>query len=376
MRRIVRSALILLVLATVCAMLAPDHVLAWHRLPPGADAWRASGRRAIRGITVGPIESSQFPGVGYGTEASAELLDHLAEMGVNWISITPFGRVWSLQDTEIQMDFEAPYEENRAAVRRMIRQAHARGIQVLLVPHLWVETTGWRGEMDPGSPERWARYQQSYREFVLAWAQTANESDAFSIGVECKSWSGRFGAYWTELIEAVREVHPGLLTYSSNWDEAQNVLFWDQLDLIGINAFYPLADHDDASDEEYVQGAQAVLPSVRELGEILQMPVVFVEVGYTTRANAAIRPWEWPDGMTGVLIDEREQARALDAMFTAFVPEDWFAGFYVWRYYSHLDDVSQEAIWGFSPHAKMAEHVLRRTFEGRFGSDPSPWPWH
>ena len=30
-----------------------------------------------------------------------------------------------------------------------------RGIRVLLIPHLWVETTGWRGEVDPGTPEGW-----------------------------------------------------------------------------------------------------------------------------------------------------------------------------------------------------------------------------
>ena len=35
-----------------------------------------------------------------------------------------------------------------------------------------------------------------------AWARDAElySADAFSIGVECKSWSGRFGAYWTLLI--------------------------------------------------------------------------------------------------------------------------------------------------------------------------------
>lgn len=348
---------------------------AWHVLPPGADGWTRSGRAAIRGVTVGPIESSQHPGVGYGTPASAALLDHLAAMGVGWISITPFGRVWSLQDTEIQMDFEAPYEENRAAVRRMIAQAHARGIQVLLVPHLWVETAGWRGEMDPGTPERWEAYRASYREFVLAWARDASEADAFSIGVECKSWSGRFGGYWTELIAEVREEFGGLLTYSANWDEARDVLFWDQLDFIGINAFYPLATHAGATDAEYAEGARAVVPELAELVGVLQMPVVFVEVGYTTRQDAAVEPWVWPDGMTDVVIDEREQARALDAMFAAFVPEEWFAGFFVWRYYAHLDDVSQENIWGFSPHAKMAEDVLRWTFRGRFAADPAPWPW-
>lgn len=358
-------------------LLLPSVAQAWHVLPPGMDGWARSGRQGVRGITVGPIESIQQPGRGYGTEASAALLDHVRGMGANWVSVTPFGRLWDLQSTEIAMDFEAPYEENREAVRRMIQQAKARGLQVLLIPHLWIEAGGWRGEIDPGTPEGWAAYQASYRRFVLAWARVAAEAgaDALSLGVECKSWSGRFGGYWTRLIAEVRAIFPGLLTYSANWDEAEDVLFWDQLDLIGINAFYPLADHPSASDEEYAQGAEAVVGKVRELAEVLEMPVLFVEIGYTTRTDAAVEPWLWPDDMADVNVDEREQARALDAMFHAFLDEEWFVGFFLWRYYAYLDDVSQEAIWGFSPHAKMAEGVLRGAFAARWAVDPEPWPW-
>ena len=348
---------------------------AWHRLPPGADGWTKAGEPAMRGITVGPIESVQQPGRGYGTPYSAELLDHVQRMGANWISITPFGRIWSLQDTHIAMDFEAPYEDNRVAVRTMIAQAKSRGLKVLLIPHLWVETSGWRGEINPGSPSRWAEFHESYRNFVTAWARDAEAAgaDAFSIGVECKSWSGRFGHYWTELIGHIRNEFSGYLTYSANWDEAEDVIFWDQLDLIGINAFYPLADHDSATDAQYAEGARAVVPAVEYLADVLQMPVVFVEVGYTTRQDAAVRPWLWPDDMTNVVIDEREQARALDATFHAFLPNDWFTGFFVWRYYANLNDISQEAEWGFSPHAKLAESLLVSVFANRFAADPEPW---
>lgn len=348
-----------------------------NELPLGPNGWAIAELEGIRGVTVGPIESSQQPGRGYGTEYSAALLDHLVAKGTNWISITPFGRIWSLQDTEIQMDFEVPYEENRVAIRTMIRQAKARGLKVLLIPHLWVETEGWRGEIDPGSPEGWEAYQRSYREFVLNWARDAQAAgaDALSIGVECKSWSGRFGAFWTEFIADVREAFDGLLTYSANWDEAEAVLFWDQLDFIGINAFYPLADHDGATDAEYLEGAKALVPSLEELTEVLQMPLVFVEVGYTTRNDAAVEPWLWPDGMANVVIDEREQARGMATLLHPFLQERFFAGFFYWRYYANLDDVSQEGIWGFSPHAKLAANVLEDIFRARWVVDPSLPSW-
>ena len=365
-----RALLIALVVSGVAVSAASA-----QRLPRGRHGFRDAGLGAIRGVTVGPIESSQWPGRGYGTPYSAALLDELVRLGVTWISITPFGRIWSLQSTEVYMDFEAPYEDNRIAIARFVEQAHERGIRVLLVPHLWVwSEVGWRGEIDPGSEEGWRAYQASYRAFVLAWARdaAAAEVDAFSIGVECKSWSGRFGAFWASFIDDVRAAYPGLLTYSANWDEAEAVLFWDRLDLIGINAFYPLAHHDGATFAEYQAGATDARDGVAAISEALDMPVVFVEVGYTTRRDAAVEPWLWPDGMTDVAYSEEEQSRALEASLDAFAPEEWFAGFFVWRYYASLDDVSQEAIWGFSPHGKVTETMLARVFRQPFGVDPEP----
>ena len=332
---------------------------------------------ALRGITVGPIESSQQPGRGYGTPVAAELLDELVRLGANAISITPFGRIWSLTSTEILMDFEMPYEENRAAVRAMIAQAKARGLHVLVIPHLWVETPGWRGEMEPAGADGWARYQASYRAFVVAWARDAQAAgaDAFSIGVECKSWSGRFGAYWSSLIAELRQTFDGELTYSANWDEVEDVVFWDQLDLIGVNAFFPLAHEHGASDAAYRAGAEAAIGSLDALARVLDKPVLLVEIGYTTRRDAAVEPWLWPDDMRDVIVDEHEQARALAALAGAAAQSERVRGFFVWRYYANLDDVSQEAAWGFSPHAKLAEGVVSEIFAWPWASDPETPPW-
>ncbi len=348
-----------------------------RRLPEGPLGWQRSRLGAVRGVTVGPIETSWFPGRGYGTRASARLLDELARMGTTWVAVTPFGRLWSLDSTRIAMDFEAPYEANRRAIRRFVRQAHARGLRVLLVPHLWVETGGWRGQVDPGTPGRWAAYRESYRRFVLAWARDAAEVgvDMLSVGVECKSWSGRFGPYWDDLVDQVRAVFPGLLTYSANWDEAADVLFWDRLDVVGINAFYPLAERPGEPDEALGARARAIAEEVGRLAEAEDKPVLFVEIGYTSRPHPEVAPWTWPEDLRQPVVDEAAQARAYAALLDAFLPRPWFVGFFVWRYYADLDDISQEPPWGFSPHGKQAERLLRAAFAVRWGADPSPWPW-
>jgi nucleotide-binding universal stress UspA family protein len=153
------------------------------------------------------------------------------------------------------------------------------------------------------------------------------------------------------------------------------VLFWDQLDWIGVNAFYPLAESGGASQATYVASADRALAQLTAFAAVVDRPVVLVEVGYTTRPDAAVEPWLWPDGMTDVVVDEREQARALAAIAEAAARRPDVFGFFVWRYYANLDDVSQEAAWGFSPHGKLAERALRRIFRRRWAADPHTAPW-
>ncbi|HMJ10752.1 MAG TPA: hypothetical protein VK524_05055, partial [Polyangiaceae bacterium] len=65
-------------------------------LSPGGDAWMSTGMQTVRGLTIGPIESALHPGRGYGSAAYRESLSEARAMGANWVSITPFGRVWDL----------------------------------------------------------------------------------------------------------------------------------------------------------------------------------------------------------------------------------------------------------------------------------------
>jgi hypothetical protein len=337
-----------------------------------ANAWQRLGLGAIRGATLGPIESSLHPGVGYGTAASAAALDELVALGCTWVSVTPFGRIWSLHATDVRLDFEASWRDNRAAVRGVIAQAHARGLRVLLVPHLWVETDGWRGEIDPGSDEGWARWFASYTRFLLAWARVAEEAHAemLAIGVEMKSSSSTRGPQWADAIAATRGVYRGLLTYSANWDEYPHVAFWDRLDVVAFNAFFPLADR---AGQGLAMWRARARSQARELGAWAERngrSVMFAEFGYAAVPDPVVRPWVWPEHQAGVRVDERAQADAYRALLEAFAGQPWFVGGFVWRYYANPMDASQEAPWGFSPRLREAEGVLREFFALQWGSDP------
>ncbi len=319
----------------------------------------------VRGMTIGPIESTLHPGRGYGTEYSHHAMAVVESLGGNWVSLTAFGRIWDLEPSGIDPTFETPHLENRKAIARAVRQAHERGLKVLLVPHLWVETGGWRGEVDFKTTEQWQAWASAYQAFVVGWAKVAEASgvDLFAVGVELRSWvtTTRAPSFFP-IIDAVREVYSGTLTYAANWDDAQHTTIWGKLDVIGVNAFFPLTERADASVQELSAGGRRVAKQMADLANGWQLPIVFTEVGYTNRPDPAVKPWEWPEDLAGVQPDPIAQAKAYMGLLSGFIDEPWFLGFFVWRMYADPFDVSQEPAWGFSPLNQPAELVLRDAF--------------
>lgn len=347
---------------------------------PGGDAWKRAELEGIRGMSIGPIENGYHPGKGYASEAYERSLDEVRAMGGNWVALTPFGRVADLLGTGVDLTFEAPFERNRADIAGAVEMAHAKGLRVMIVPHLWVETGRWRGEIEPPSDEAWRRWAASYRRFLLTWANVAERShaDMLSVGVELRSWVTTPRARsFAAIVRDVRATYHGVLTYSSNWDDVAFAIILGDVDVIGINAFYPLSEKPNASFGQLVEGARQIAKRVHALAETWHKPVVFTETGYTTRPDPAVRPWEWPDAMKDIHVDEAAQAEAYRALLAPMLEEPDFAGFFVWRIYADPDDTSQEAPWGFSPRGKQAELVVRDAFAAQWACDPwwrLAWP--
>jgi hypothetical protein len=111
---------------------------------------------------------------------------------------------------------------------------------------------------------------------------------------------------WRRLIAEVRAVYSGRLTYAANFDEYREVGFFDALDLIGINAYFPLRElpHPQATDEtlarELEQGWRRVYGEIEEFRTsqgLTEKPVLFTELGYTRFQDMSVAPWAG-DGFT------------------------------------------------------------------------------
>ncbi|HEU5077008.1 MAG TPA: hypothetical protein VFU02_22615 [Polyangiaceae bacterium] len=344
------------------------------QLGTGPEAWRDADLGAVRGLTVGPIESAFHPDRGYGSEMCALAMQDARQFGANWVSITPFGRVYDLAPSGVSLTYEAPFRSNRARVVAAIRQAHASGLKVMLVPHLWVENGEWRGLIDPGDDAAWETWSRGYQRFVDEWAAVARETNVemLVVGIELRTWvTSHRAPSFAGVIREVRRVYPGLLTYAANWDDVHDTVVWGELDVIGVNAFFPLAKGPADPLSTLEQSSARIAGELEELARLWQRPILFTEFGYTTRADPALEPWLWPEQLEGVVPDQMAQANAYRALLGAFISKPWFAGGFAWRVFADPYDLSQEPEWGFSPQGKLAELVLKDAFRAHWAADGS-----
>jgi len=142
----------------------------------------------------------------------------------------------------------------RDEVVEAIQEARTRMLTVFLNPVVEVKDGSFRGDIQPADLNQWFN---SYTQFLTQFAQIAQENDValFCMGSELKSLSGEHHrAKWDRVIDAVRAVYAGDLTYHANWDEAPFVSFWDRLDFIAIDAFFPLSDAQNPTVEDLIAG--------------------------------------------------------------------------------------------------------------------------
>jgi hypothetical protein len=328
---------------------------------------KAAASALVLSVILGTIQASaKMRGVcweGAGPVGDADVAP-LRELGVDWISQTPFGWAPSLTGTEIRFSSDhGLWGETDKGLAATAAAAHAIGIKTLLKPHLWVRHGAWQGDIAMANDDDWARWFASYEAFILHYAQLAeaNGFEALAVGTELGKTTGRT-AEWRRLIARVREVFHGKLTYCANWNgEAETVAFWDELDFIGVQAYYPLATRDDPSKTQIEAAWAPIAAKLEALAKRTGKPVVFTEVGYKSHAGALKQPWLWE---TGGDVDFDLQRDAFAAVFETFWGKPWFGGTFVWKWHPSqppLPRVNRD----FTPQGKPALSVIKAYYTAR-----------
>jgi hypothetical protein len=298
--------------------------------------------------------------VGSRDPAHQEHVDALADIHADYAAVMPYGFVREPDRPEIIFDTDRQwYGETRAGARQYIQLLHENGIRVMLKPQLWIWRGLFTGDLTMASESDWNKLESEYTDFILTYADLAEETGAalFCIGTELGAFVRARPQFWEELIVSVRQRYKGKITYAANWDEYLRIPFWKDLDLIGIDAYFPLSDARNPNLEDLRKGWKRWKEDIEKLQQSVGIPVLFTEYGYRSMDFTARKPWLVDRNEQGVNLEA--QANAKRAIFEEFWDEDWFAGGFVWKWFIHHSRAGGLTDNRFTPQNKPAQEVIR-----------------
>ncbi|MFZ2064684.1 MAG: hypothetical protein WAV27_01760 [Xanthobacteraceae bacterium] len=264
-------------------------------------------------------------------------LTELAQTGANSIEAT---LDYGIDVNTSQVVADPNYTDSLTALGSTISQAEHLGLTVMVRPLIDFLDPSEIGSYSVGEwrqdyrPTNVAAFFASYQQVIVAEAQVAqaNGAQMFSIGAELDQLTGaQYQSYWTSIIDAVRGVFPGKLTYSASWPTAADVSFWNELDYEGVDCYVPLSTAANPTPQDLIDGwtqpatqsgnpdAYAVIGNqspiqyFENLSAQSGKPLIFTELGYANDSDAAAEP-----SAEGNSPDPALQAELYQAFFDAW----------------------------------------------------------
>lgn len=283
---------------------------------------------------------------------AARALRAASELGAERVALTPAWYQPGPRSAAIR-----PHPErtpSAESVEATIERARDMNMEVTLKPHLNLRRGTYRGAIAPRHVARWFA---SYERMLLFYADLAERSGAgqLVVGTELEGVSGHTRR-WRSLIKRVRGRFTGKLTYAANYDEVVRVRFWDALDLIGVDAYYPLSDDREADVADLIEAWKKPVGRIERLHERWGKDVLLTEIGYPSAESALRTPYEARGGR-----DTDIQERAVEAALAAWAERPWVAGMYWWEWSTSPSEITDGDI-GFALNGKPAAGVIEEWY--------------
>lgn len=251
--------------------------------------------------------------------------------------------------------------ETKAGTIKAIELARKKGLKVMVKPHVWMSDHSFTGKAN-FEPEKWKEWQKGYSAYILDFARLAQENkvELFCLGTEHYSSISHDNQYWLGLIEEVRKVYKGKITYAANWDNYDKIPFWNKLDYIGVDAYFPLSDKSQPSIKELEIRWSNWKSKLEALSKANETPVLFTEYGYRCSQFNCKDPWV---DVTEDLYCEHCQDNALNALYNSFWSEKWFAGGFLWKWFEANKSIRHESKKSYAVKGKLAGNSVAKAFK-------------
>jgi hypothetical protein len=287
-----------------------------------------------KGMTI----SCQTWGIEWQMPEMEATLDELKSLGVNSIAIHPYAQI--RENGEVVTRRRAGASTTH--ITTPLRWARERGMSAMLIPHIayWGTKFTWRGEINFVTPEEWDRFFADYETWIVEMAALAEAEHAavFCVGLEF-TYPQKYEERWRKIIASVRAVYHGKVTYGANWNEYENVKFWDALDYIGILAYFPLTKTANPGIEEIAAAWEKRCAELEKFSKQNGKQLLFVEIGYNESARAAAEPWGFQTG--GDHAPEIQQ-RCIEVALDLPARHSFIAGMFWWKWFPEIPHHHEE----------------------------------
>ncbi len=283
----------------------------------------------------------------------------VVNIGANYCAIMPFGFIRNLEHPEIVFNTDRQwFGETKEGAKQYIQELEKRGIKIMIKPQIWVWHGEFTGYIEMKTEANWGTLEKSYTNFIIEYAHLAQEvkAEIFCIGTELEKFVENRPDYWDNLISEIKKVYKGKLTYAANWDEFKRTPFWGELDFIGVDAYFPVSDSKTPTVEECLEGWNTHKPTIKELSDTFEKPILFTEFGYRSVDYTGKEPWKSDRSMTVVNLEG--QTNTTKALFETFWNEDWFAGGFIWKWFHDYENSGGEQNNRFTPQNKPVEAII------------------
>ncbi|MDD7886915.1 glycoside hydrolase [Flavivirga sp. 57AJ16] len=297
--------------------------------------------------------------------AAREAINHhhvnpVINVNANYAAVMPFGFIRDLSHPEVVFNTKGQwFGETHAGVKQYIRELRKKKVKTMLKPQIWVWHGEFTGYIEMNNEANWRILESSYSKFILEYAKLAHEVNAeiFCIGTELEKFIDKRPDYWFKLIGEIKQVYKGKLTYAANWDEFKRTPFWDLLDFIGVDAYFPVSDSKTPTVEACLTGWKQHKKVINTISEKYKKPILFTEFGYRSVDYSGKEPWKSDRDMAQVNLEA--QTNTTKALFETFWKEDWFAGGFIWKWFHKHDKSGGENNAQFTPQNKPVEDLIK-----------------
>lgn len=292
-------------------------------------------------------------GGSYDTDVSSLELQKMRAAGGNIVQLLVFAHIFRLDAPEIGVQSGSWDRILNGGIRR----AKAAGLRTMIKLQMWgpgFNEGKFSADIHMTDAAGWQAFMANYRRYVLHYAHLAADTDAdiLCIGTELAqaSRAAAIAGEWRALAQEIRSIYSGPLTYAAHHTEVEDVPFWDSLDYIGVNGYYPIAQ------------LPAALKDLERLSVRWNRPVIFTEAGFASSSYALTEPWRpGPFNAPSDSVRLDLQAEGWEALLAELWRRNFIWGVYVWKWHPN-------PTWGgktnadHTPQGKPALDVIRRFF--------------